>query len=283
MRLPGALPGLFSSVDRPAGWCSLIGVPAAGRGKRRRRRRAPGSPVCGSILVPAFRANPRVGSELRSTEGSSSAISPEEADAGGIFGRRRRRPRCVRTLPSREALTPGPPSPAADEASCGAESGPSAGGPSTAWISSRGAASAVPVSGLVPRCRRRRRREGSPSPWGLAESSSGCGATPASRGGRRRRRRRGRRGGSLPTTVSAFGSAVSFASSSACCWSVEVGGPLSPLTAGRTGADTGVTRSLGGSSGECDIGTFPPVVMGPAPDRGKRLGSLEAGAPISRY
>ena len=280
MRLRGAPPGLFSSADRPAGWCSLIGAPAAGRGKRRRRR-APGWPVCGSILVPAFRANPPVGSELRSTEGSSSAVSPEEADAGGIFGRRRRWPRCVRTLPLREALTSGPPSPAAREASRGAGSGPSAGGPSTAWISPPGAGSAVPVSGLAPRCRRRRRREGSPSLRGPAESSPGCGATPASRGGRRRRRRWGRRGGSPPTAVSACGSAFSFASSSACSGWAKVAGSLSPSVAGRTG-DIGLILSRGGSLEECDIGAFPRGVMGPAPDRGKTLGSWSPARPISR-
>jgi len=262
-RLRGAPSGLFSSADRPAGWCSLIGVPAAGRGKRRRCRQLPSSPVRGPIPAPAFCADPPAACELRSTGGAPSAVSPDEADAGGIFGRPRRRLRCVRTLPSREALTPGPPSPAAAEASCGAESGPSAGGSSTAWISSPGgAASAVPVSGLAPRCRRRRRLEESPSPRGPAESSLGCGAAPASRGGRRRRRRRGRRGGSPPTAVSACGSALSFASESACSRWAEVAGSLSALAAGRAG-DMGLTRSpggsleAGGSLEECDIRAFP--------------------------
>ena len=195
MRLRGAPAGLFSSA---AGWCSLIGVSAGGRGKRRR------------CLRPS---------------------------------------KCARTLPSGEGPAPGPPSPAAGETWSRAEVGLSAGGPSAVWISSPGVASAVPVPGLDPRRRRRRRLKGSPALCGLAEGSSGCGAAPASCGGRRRRRRRGRLGGSPPTTVSACGSAPSLASSSTRCGWAEVAGACSPLAAG----DIGLTRSLGGSSGECDI------------------------------
>src|SRR5215831_9867934 len=127
----------------------------------------------------------------------------------------------------------------------------------------------VLFSGTQPVGRWALRRLDFPAPRRLRRSRvRPCSAVPASTapeavtlalrlgrklGGLRRRRPRGRFGESPPATISACGSA------------------LSPLCG--AGGDTGLTRSLDGSSGGCDIEAFPPGVIGAAPDRGKRLGS----------